>query len=259
MSEIIACPRCAKKLRVAEPRPGYTLQVRCPSCDQEFERPDQTENLPAVRSGRESSRETENVPAVRRSEESAPAPREGARSALNTIGEKLGALTRPGWFKTPHNMGEVVPRMDTTPRVAEIFLLGMVCSHTKRHFTQTFAKMNLGEPFRLVDNEESGSYLRLARESGCRISESTPKVSSLDDFDWSNWQCQQCRCGRIVGDPTDYFQCGYPDCLALNCSRSIIYPRSAAATALCGACGRSSILVDGLQTVSGKRHLSRRE
>lgn len=241
MPQIIACPACRQKLRIADPRPGYSLQVRCTKCAAEFEWPEKTENFPVVR------RNGESLPS---------APWKATKTALTSLEKKVASLTLPDWFKAPHGFGKMVPRMDTTPKVAELYLLDMVCSHTCRKYTQTFVRTRLGEPFRLVDNGDAGTYLQLARQNGCHISEGIPGTASWDEFDWSNWQCAECGHGVIAGDRNDFFYC--EGCNSLNCASSVVYPRGAQMTAICGGCHRSILLMLEMENLPATKHVSHR-
>ena len=257
---IIPCPACGQNLRVPAVNAGSTLRVRCPGCAHRFAwTPPSGDNLPAVRRNREPVRPADEwLPTVARMPsggELTESPQYPDKIQVTRVQEQRD-LAMPEWFAAPHGFGQMAPRLDTAPATTELHLLDFRCSHTGRAFRQTYAKTRLGHPFRLVDNGDAESFLRLARDHGCRIGSGLNGVVAMSDFDWSNWQCQDCGHGVIAGSRHNFFRCG--QCGTLNCARSIHYPRGAAASCVCGnpACGYASVLQETLEAIAGTRHVS---
>lgn len=245
-STVIASPCHGRRVRV--PTDRGALDVRCPACSRPWRWSPGTDVTPP-RPRREVTRVSDSQPEPRQDHRE-PQPR---HSLVATFKEKF-ALVLPEWFAAPHGFGQMIPRVDTTPEVAELHVLDMVCSHTRRRFRQTFAKTRLGEPFRLVDNGDAKSYRRLARANGSRITKGIAGSAALSDFDWSNWQCQHCGHGVIAGDAHNFFFCGA--CDTLNCASSMQYPRNAQATALCASCGNSNVVMETLDKFPSTRRMA---
>lgn len=245
-STVIASPCHGRRVRV--PTDRGPLDVHCPACSRPWRWSPGTDVTPP-RPRREVTRVSDSQPEPRQ-EHHDHQPRQ---SLVDTIKEKFG-LALPEWFAAPHGFGQMIPRVDTTPEVAELHVLDMVCSHTRRPFRQTFARTRLGEPFRLVDNGDAKSYLRLARAHGSRITKGVASSGLISDFDWSNWQCQHCGHGRIAGDVDDFFRCG--TCNTLNCASSTYYPRNAQATSLCGSCGATGVRAGTFDTLASKKRMA---
>lgn len=253
-STVIASPCHGRRVRV--PTDRGALDVHCPSCDRpwRWSPPGAVVEAPEPRHAPPWRRHRDAVVPVPCHEHHDDHHEHQPRHSLvDTIKEKF-ALALPEWFAAPHGFGQMIPRVDTTPEVAELHVLDMVCSHTRRPFRQTFARTRLGEPFRLVDNGDAKSYLRLARAHGSRITKGVPGIGLIGDFDWSNWQCQHCGHGRIAGDVDDFFLCG--TCNTLNCASSTYYPRNAQATSLCGSCGTTGVRAGTLDTLASKKRMA---
>ncbi|MFL9935421.1 hypothetical protein P0D88_41490 [Paraburkholderia sp. RL18-103-BIB-C] len=266
------CPNCPKQI-VLQTTPLEGQKLKCPVCHFEFKwsraRQLLAAYVPTVRRDSEPARR-EDVPAVRRDNaparhDSLPARRPfvGLRRVVTAVKQDLAiprskdaAITLPGWFKQEHQFGEVVPMIDTTPDVAEIQVLTVHCSHFRRAATQTFARTRLGDPYRLVDNVDSQSFLHLASQNGVRISEGRKALRSLDEFFWGGWQCPLCHHGSIAGAAMDWFQCF---CGEMSCGSSVVLTRGAAATCICGACGKPGVFNGGsVGSISGTKHISHR-
>lgn len=226
-------------------------------------------NVPAIHENKPVQRDS--LPAVRR--DSAPARREStstiSRSSsafkrvvqpkqdIVTAQKKDSAIAVPSWYE---DRGKVMPMVDTTPDVAEIQVLTVHCTHTRfrgRSASQTFARGRLDEKLRLIDNVDSDSFFRLARQNNVRISEGETTKRSFNDFFWGNWACPICHQGAIVGAQTmNWFLCF---CGEINCGSSVVLTRHAASTCICGACGETGVFNGGTtDSIPGTRHTSHR-
>ncbi len=157
------------------------------------------------------------------------------------------------FFGKPRGTGQPIPRVNTASPVVELLALPFMCSALRRPFVQVYAKHQLGQKFRLVDNVDPKGYLEDAERNGVKISDGRKYVVDPGDIDFSNWQCQHCGHGEVNGDRMSFFRC---HCQKLNCARTVIFPQGAVATGVC-ACGCSAVLNGQIESyVGGSRMIA---
>jgi transcription elongation factor Elf1 len=274
MSDSFRCPNCPKQIRLQKsPREGEKL--KCPVCHFEFKWSHalSSANVPAVHHDSQPM-QRESLPAVRH--DSAPARRENT----STVGRQVSAIKRrviqavtpglvvaqkknsaiaepsvPSWYESPNGYGQLRPLADLTPQTTELRVWHGVCSGTGKPWSKVYMKTQLGQRFREVDGEDSGTYLRMARANNIHVCDGEHSTFSLAELDLCGFQCT-CGWGRITGASRNTFWCS--NCGISNCARSVLEPRGAPSTALCGKCGLSGVLEPGSNMVNGVSHVARR-
>jgi hypothetical protein len=228
-------------------------------------------NVPAVRHDSEPVHR-ESVPAVRR--DSAPIRRESSPSVarhFSAIKQRVvqavkqdivmantkdSAIAVPSWYEAPHGFGQRRPVTDLTPKFTELRVWYGACSGTGEMWSRTYMQPALGQKFRLVDGEDAGTYIMMARANNIHVCDGKRLSFSLADLDLSNYQCV-CGWGRISGASRNTFWC--ETCEFSLCARSVYEPRSAAATAYCPLCDEIGVLEKGTNIVNGVSHIARRD
>ena len=200
------------------------------------------------------------LPAVRSSQVSPPPP-VLQRYAVERVND-LPTVREPilPVFGGGEGYGSVLPRIDTTPDVVEMFALPFLCSHTRQPFVNLFGRWQLGQPYQVMYNvspQEANALARTMRQRGVHITQGKPGYVPVEDILRVNWQCLYCGHGTISGAQWNFVYC--PGCDHFLCGAASFTPRNAAETFYCFVCNKTAVIGEKLQGVSVTPRLLRRQ